>query len=89
MFVQDIREDGWTFEFCKTERKPYDLIVCAVLGVLETHINGPRGDAIAITSDGKFEWREPLHWAARVLGRPIPAPRNVRNRTTQHRGDLT
>jgi hypothetical protein len=55
------------FAFCKTERKPYDRVVCAVLGVIAGH----NIDGLRVLSDGKAEWELPLKWASEVLGRPI------------------
>jgi hypothetical protein len=49
---------------CKTERKPYDLIVCAVLVSAKIHA----GDAITITSDGRQEdWKPALELVKNVL----------------------
>ena len=39
---------GW--EFTKTDRRPYDVIVTAALIVIKHHM----GDAVEVTSDGKF-----------------------------------
>lgn len=54
-----------TFAFCKTARKPYDLMVCACLIVINTHCQG----CWYITSDGdRSDWAPAVHWVAQVLG---------------------
>lgn len=60
------------FEFCKTARKPYDLIVCAILAVA-----AEQAFQIEVVSDGDFdddEWVDALAYASRILGRPIVLP---------------
>ncbi len=47
---------GWAFQFCKTDRNPYDQVVMQVLIVLKHYL----GDAISVTSDGDFA----VEWAA-------------------------
>jgi len=42
------------FEFCKTARKPYDLMACAVLISMKKHMNG-----FTYSSDGDKEDWEP------------------------------
>jgi hypothetical protein len=55
---------------CKTERKPYDLMVCAVLAAARD-----RNPAITVTSDGRpEEWAPALAWASRVLKRKLLCP---------------
>ncbi len=44
------------FEFCKTARKPYDLMVCAVLISCRKHLPG-----FSFSSDGDAEDWEPAH----------------------------
>jgi hypothetical protein len=48
--------DGQHFAFCKTARKPYDVVVMKVLIVLKYFL----GDAVVVSSDGNFdeEWHE-------------------------------
>lgn len=64
--------DGRSFEFCKTERKPYDFIVRTVLCVLLDRF----GDQLEVTSDGSEAetWAVPSEWASKVLGRVIRNP---------------
>ena len=53
------------FEFCKTARKPYDLMVCACLITYYFHSS----DTIKISSDGDREdWQEAYDFVSRVLG---------------------
>jgi len=49
-------ENGESFDFCKTARKPYDLAVCLSLLVCSSHAP----DCIRIGSDGDWdsEWTE-------------------------------
>ena len=42
---------GRLFDFCKTARKPYDALVCAVLIAFKHHF----GDAVVVSSDGEWE----------------------------------
>jgi hypothetical protein len=53
-----------TGEFCKTERKPYDLMVQACLIVIDHHT-----DNTAITSDGtNADWKEARNFVKDILG---------------------
>jgi hypothetical protein len=57
--------------FCKTARKPYDLVVVACLSILKYRL----GDSIKIGSDGgMMDWAEGTLWARCVLKRPILNP---------------
>jgi len=42
---------NYIFDFCKTARKPYDIVVCCLLVILKYHL----GNMIEISSDGK-DW---------------------------------
>lgn len=58
-------------DYCKTERKPYDLVVCAVLAVMEDRAPGGWN----IDSDGGIDdWQPALAWASEVLGRDLVSP---------------
>lgn len=62
------------FEFCKTARKPYDLLVCATLLLAEHHAPG----VLEISSDGdREEWSFPLAWARGVLEDDLKLPEKV------------
>lgn len=53
------------FTFCKTARKPYDAVVCAVLILVKKWFNGD----IEISSDGKWEeWQEGRDMFQRTFG---------------------
>ena len=39
------------FSFCKTARKPYDVVVCATLIAIKHHL----GDYVSVSSDGDFD----------------------------------
>ena len=41
------------FNFCKTARKPYDIVVCKVLLILKHYL----GDGINVSSDGFSTWQ--------------------------------
>ena len=62
------------FEFCKTNQKPYDVIVCAVLIVAAHHA----GKAIDVSSDGDaMDWAAALGFARQVLGAELMLPAKV------------
>ena len=56
-----------SFEFCKTQYKPYDIVVVACLCAL-----ADRAGPSAVSSDGDVhEWEAGRALAEKVLGRPI------------------
>jgi hypothetical protein len=58
-------EDGLYFAFCKTARKPYDVVVIACLIAAKLYF----GEKIQIKSDGSFtEWQDGIKLASQVLG---------------------
>ena len=60
---QGLLNDRW-FDFCKTARKPYDILVCASLLVLKAHL----GDWLELSSDGTWdEWKPARALCKRVL----------------------
>jgi hypothetical protein len=62
------------FNFCKTARKPYDMVVVACLSILKYRL----GDAVDVSSDGTIEdWSEGVLWARVCLKRAIPNPLNT------------
>lgn len=57
--------DDVKFNFCKTARKPYDLIVTAMLIMADYHAP----NAYRIASDGEIgNWQNGLDYATEVLG---------------------
>lgn len=59
------------FEFCKTYRRPYDVIVVASL-VIAAHLFGPD---FVVSSDGEEEdWKAGMDLAALVLGEDVAFP---------------
>ncbi|PWC64028.1 hypothetical protein TSH7_10065 [Azospirillum sp. TSH7] len=65
--------------FCKTARKPYDLVVCAVLAVAQ--MVAP--DAISVTSDGDSDdWWPAIEWASLTLDMVVFLPAGI-NRATR------
>ena len=71
LFIPSVLTLG-DFEFCKTARKPYDLIVTAVYATL-AHIGGV--DCVEVSSDGCSEdWVEGCDLASEILGQTIPNP---------------
>lgn len=66
-------EAAGAFNFCKTRREPYDLVVCAVLAIA-TYVTR-RDPAWRISSDGEpDEWQPALDWATKTLGFRVPSP---------------
>jgi hypothetical protein len=60
-------------DFCKTEHTPYDVLICAILGVAAA-----TWPALEVTSDGDLtHWHARMTWAGAVLGRDIPVPRGI------------
>lgn len=60
-----VRQDGRSFDFCKTAHKPYDVLVTAVLVAAKKHF----GPDIQVTSDGHdADWEEGFELAERLLG---------------------
>ena len=59
------------FNFCKTARKPYDVVVTACLAILKYRL----GDNIEVSSDGNFpDWEYGTELARKVLRRKIKNP---------------
>ncbi len=68
LYDYEIREgktkDGPRGEFCKTARKPYDLVVSALLIVLENDFP----EVFSVESDGEpSEWQPALDWVNATL----------------------
>lgn len=56
-------------EFCKTARKPYDLVVTACLAYLATY------HGFEVSSDGDAEdWIAGVRLANNAVGKPVPNP---------------
>lgn len=54
-------------DYCRTARKPYDLVVCAILIVLQKHA----ASVWKISTDGSVEdWDPAREWVENVLGYP-------------------
>lgn len=59
------------FEFCKTARKSYDLVVTACLAILKHRL----GHAIEVSSDGDAaDWTDGVNYAREVTGLKIKNP---------------
>ena len=59
------------FNFCKTDDKPYDLVVTACLAVLAHRL----GDAFKVSSDGNAKhWTKGVAYARKVTGLAIKNP---------------
>jgi hypothetical protein len=70
-YYEDDLKERTHFQCCKTDRKPYDLLVCAVLAV--AHHLAP--DWLVITSDGdRDEWADAVAWASKVTGYDLDIP---------------
>jgi hypothetical protein len=62
------------FDFTKTARKPYDIIVTAALCVLQERL----GASVEVTSDGNADdWEAGRAFAEKVLGRPVKVPARI------------
>lgn len=70
------------FEFCKTARKPYDVVVTACLARM-AEVKG-----FGVSSDGNAsEWSDGLALASSVLGRKIPNP--IKEETEEAEAKIT
>lgn len=59
------QDENPVFNFCKTARKPYDVVVTAVLATLRAYAP----DCVTVSSDGdECDWRDGVNLARRVLG---------------------
>ena len=59
------------FGFCKTARKPYDMVITACLTVLKAAL----GDLLIVNSDGgPSEWVRGVNYAETVLKRSFKCP---------------
>lgn len=67
LFVTKTKNRISDADYCRTARKPYDLVVCGVLIVLQKHASG----VWRISTDGTLEdWDPAREWVERVLGYP-------------------
>jgi hypothetical protein len=58
-------EKGLYFEFCKTDRKPYDIAVTACLVIAKHHLKSQ----ITVSSDGDLsEWQDAIKIVYKTLG---------------------
>lgn len=63
--------DLGNFDFCKTDRRPYDVVVVAALAVLKERL----GECVEVTSDGGADdWERGVLLASETLGRLVPNP---------------
>jgi hypothetical protein len=61
------QEGGFTKDFCKTNRKPYDILVCVSLLAFNFIFDNP--DVFTFSSDGGNEdWEEAKHLFTRIVG---------------------
>lgn len=66
---EDQDDDGWLWGFCKTDLKPYDVVVAACLQAVRDHL----GEAAEISADaGPKAWVDGARLFASVLGREPP-----------------
>lgn len=64
----EIQKDG-AFGFCKTARKPYDLLVCVSLMILKHNL----GSDLRIASDGNLaNWGEAIQFYENLFNRKAP-----------------
>lgn len=61
-------------EFCKTARKPYDLLVCLVLLSAQKHF----GDNMEISSDGNYiDWEPAIDEYEKIMGEVPVVPKSL------------
>lgn len=61
-------------DFCKTARRPYDILVVACLSILAYRL----GDAISVYSDGDAsDWHAGVNLAQTVLRRKVTVPTTI------------
>lgn len=64
-----VDDKGLHFDFCKTSRKPYDLLVCATLMALKHHFGGK----VKVSSDGEQDdWKPANEFYEKTLKRKSP-----------------
>lgn len=69
-----LEKDYRDFNFCKTARKPYDLVVCSLLLLAHEHMPNHHD----IDSDGSFdEWQDAMELNAKLFGRAYKLPEGV------------
>ena len=62
-------KDQIDFRFCKTNRKPYDFVVCLALLSIKNHIEG-----FEFSSDGTFEdWKPAIQFYENTIGKLNPS----------------
>jgi len=75
------------FNFCKTNRRPYDFMVCICLIVLKSVLK----NKIAVSSDGKeYDWDPAIEWCFNQLDIDLPfeqivqTEEEIESETEQH-----
>lgn len=65
----ELFEEGQAFDFCKTARKPYDAVVCALLIAAKDHY----GASLRVSSDGTWggSGYEHVRWVEWLAGREL------------------
>jgi hypothetical protein len=70
-FKQNFEGFGGGFSFCKTARKPYDIVVTACLAILKYRL----GNAIEVSTNGEsMDWIDGILLARRAIKRKVPNP---------------
>ncbi len=65
-----VNEDGLVFAFCKTARKPYDIVVVAVLTALKYHF----GNEVKVSSDGDLsDWEAGMRLFEQACSKVAPS----------------
>lgn len=71
-----MEKDYRDFNFCKTARKPYDLVVCSLLLLAHKHMPNHHD----IGSDGNFEeWQDAMVLNAALFGYAFKLPERIDN----------
>ena len=70
-FLPDTLKQIKKSDFCKTNRKPYDVVVVACLAILKKHL----GKDLLLCTDGTAkDWEEGCNLASKVLQKNIRNP---------------
>ena len=81
-FKQNFDNFGAGFHFCKTARKPYDVVVTAALCILEYYL----GDSVSIGTDGRCkDWVYGVALAAQITKlKTLDIPKGIKEDELEH-----
>jgi hypothetical protein len=68
--------------FCKTNKKPYDVLVTAILSLLQLEFGE---DIVRVGSDGDYpDWVAGVEYASKILGSRVPVPVGINRTSKRH-----